>query len=306
MKPLEVYINEYLTYCKKQKRLDEKTIRAYRYDLAQFHLLLDSNNIESIDTKAIEKIIASLNSKYNPRTVKRKVASYKAFLHYIDIKEYIPENPFHKLAVSIRTPLNLPKIIPLSSIERILRCAYYESQNASTIYRRRNAIRDTAIIELLFATGMRISELCSLTPTSIDLSTGTVLIYGKGDKERMVQIGNKSVLKALIMYAENFKYEIIQSGRFFANQSGRPVSDQTARRIIAHYTRISSTEQHVTPHMFRHTFATSLLEEDVDIRYIQKLLGHSSIHTTEIYTHVSMAKQREILCTKHPRNKFSF
>ena len=306
MKTLETCIYEYLSYCKNQKRLDEKTIRAYRCDLTQFHLMLDSDNIESVNPKAIEKIVVSLNSKYKPRTAKRKIASYKAFLHYMDIKEYIAENPFHKLAVSIRTPLNLPKIIPLSSIERILRCAYYESQNASTEYKRRNAIRDTAIIELLFATGMRISELCSLTPSSIDLNTGTVLIYGKGSKERMVQIGNDFVLKTLNLYADNFKYEIIQSGRFFANQSGRPVSDQTARRIIAHYTRISSTEQHITPHMFRHTFATSLLEEDVDIRYIQKLLGHSSIHTTEIYTHVSMAKQREILCTKHPRNKFSF
>lgn len=303
MKTLEAYISEYLTYCKTQKRLDEKTIRAYRYDLAQFRLLLDSNNIESIGADAIEKIIASLNSKYNPRTVKRKVASYKAFLHYMDIKEFIPENPFHKLTVSFRTPVCLPKIIPLTSIENILKSVYFESKNAHTKYRRRNAIRDTAIIELLFATGMRISELCSLSPTSIDLNTGAVLIYGKGDKERMVQIGNKSVLKALTLYAENFKAEIIQSGRFFANQSGRPVSDQTARRIIAHYTKISAIEQHITPHMFRHTFATSLLEEDVDIRYIQKLLGHSSIHTTEIYTHVSMAKQREILCTKHPRNK---
>lgn len=134
---------------------------------------------------------------------------------------------------------------------------------------------------------------------------GSILIYGKGDKERRLQIGNPSVISILNKYEVDFHSEIMNCNHFFANQSGRSLTDQTVRRMINKYTALAAIDLHITPHMFRHTFATSLLEADVDIRYIQEMLGHSSINITEIYTHVALAKQRSILATKHPRNNFN-
>ena len=151
---------------------------------------------------------------------------------------------------------------------------------------------------------MRISELCSLGLNDIDLQERTILIYGKGSKERRLQIGNDDVANILKMYKKSFQDEIRQSAHFFANQNGSPLSDQSVRRLINKYSSLAAIELHITPHMFRHTFATSLLEADVDIRYIQEMLGHSSINVTEIYTHVAMSKQKDILTTKHPRKDF--
>lgn len=149
---------------------------------------------------------------------------------------------------------------------------------------------------------MRISELCSLKPSDIDLKNKTVLIYGKGAKERMLQIENPEVISALILYQQTFKEDIDSCGYFFVNKLRLKLSDQSVRFMINHYAKLAGIEQHITPHMFRHSFATLLLEQDVDIRYIQRMLGHSSISTTEIYTHVSNTKQKDILIHKHPRN----
>ena len=160
------------------------------------------------------------------------------------------------------------------------------------------------MIELLFATGMRISELCSLKITDVNLYDRSILIYGKGSKERKIQIGNDDVIHVLEEYKAAFLPGMQSCGHFFANLSGKMLSDQSVRRMINKYTSIAAIELHITPHMFRHTFATSLLEADVDIRYIQEMLGHSSINITEIYTHVAMSKQRDILATKHPRKDF--
>ena len=136
------------------------------------------------------------------------------------------------------------------------------------------------------------------------MDNGTILIFGKGSKERMLQIGNIEVINILKEYHTDFLRECENCGHFFANQSGTPLSDQTVRRMINKYTELASVNLHITPHMFRHTFATSLLDADVDIRYIQEMLGHSSINITEIYTHVATAKQKDILSKKHPRNMF--
>ena len=139
----------------------------------------------------------------------------------------------------------------------------------------------------------------------VNLDDRTILIYGKGSKERKLQIGNDNVIHILEKYKNDFLPEIKKTNHFFVNQSGGSLSDQSVRRAINKYTSLAAIDLHITPHMFRHTFATSLLEADVDIRYIQEMLGHSSINITEIYTHVAMSKQRDILTTKHPRNTFN-
>ncbi|MDD2972514.1 MAG: tyrosine-type recombinase/integrase [Lachnospiraceae bacterium] len=305
MEKFNTHMKDYLQFCNTQKCLDLKTIRAYTIDLSQFTNYITCCNFDDITPKQIEFYIAHLHSTYKPKTAKRKIASLKAFFHYCEFKELINNNPFDKVQIRFRKPLILPKTISLHTLEIFLHTIYKQHTSANTQYKRRNALRDIAVAELLFSTGMRISELCGLTPYDVNLNDNIVLIYGKGAKERRIQIGNVNVVKILLEYKNSFSSEINKCNHFFVNQSGTPLSDQTVRRMINRYTSLASIEQHITPHMFRHTFASSLLDADVDIRYIQEMLGHSSINTTQIYTHVTMAKQKDILTTKHPRNDFN-
>lgn len=304
MNNLQTHITYYLEYCRTQKRLDEKTLKAYKIDLQQFSEQNSITTITEITSKTLEEYIAKLHKQYKPKTVKRKIASLKALFHYLEYKDIIERNPFNKMQIRFREPVILPKTIPIHTVEIFLSTIYEQRKNARTDYQKRNALRDAAVAELLFATGMRISELCMLKTSDVNLCDGTILIYGKGDKERRIQIGNESVIQILNEYKNDFYLEIQSCNHFFANQSGKALTDQAVRRMINKYTALASIELHITPHMFRHTFATSLLEADVDIRYIQEMLGHSSINITEIYTHVTVAKQREILAAKHPRKDF--
>ena len=298
------YVSMYLEDCANQKRLNAKTIRAYNSDLRQFENTIPTDNVCDITPNMLDEFVKGLNNLHKARTVKRKIASVKAFFQYLLFHEIISTDPWTKVHTKLREPSTLPRIIPLDNIIKILTFMYKEITEGKTLYRRRNAIRDVAICELLFATGLRIFELCSLAPDDIDLVSDTVFIHGKGSKERLLQIGNIQVHNSLVKYKVEYANEITECNHFFANQRGIPFSDQSVRRMLNHYTKLIGIEQHITPHMWRHSFATSLLEADVDIRYIQEMLGHSSIPTTEIYTHVSMSKQKDILCNKHPRNTF--
>lgn len=304
MRNLESHTNNYLDYCEQQKRLDAKTLKAYRIDLMQFCNQISTKEVLEITPNTLENYIAQLHQQYKPKTVRRKIASIKAFFHYLEYKDFIIQNPFNKIQIKFREPVILPKTIPLHTVETLLSTVYKQYSNAKTDYQRKNALRDAAIIELLFSTGIRISELCSLKMNDVNLSDQTVLIYGKGSKERKLQIGNADVIRILEEYKNNFLTKIQAANHFFVNQTGSVISDQSVRRAIKKYASLASIELHITPHMFRHTFATSLLEADVDIRYIQEMLGHSSINITEIYTHVAMSKQKDILTTKHPRKDF--
>lgn len=305
MNNLQTIIEEYIAFGQYQKRLDHKTLNAYKTDLKQFFEQFHSTCIGDVTPDILEKFISQLHQNYKPKTAKRKIASLKAFFHYLEYRELVDRNPFNKLQIKFREPMILPKTIPLRTVETFLATIYHQRNCAKTTYQRRNALRDIAVIELLFSTGMRISELCSLKISDVNLQDGTILIYGKGSKERCMQIGNENILSILTEYKQEYFMEMHNCKHFFVNQSGRILSDQAVRRMINKYSSLAAIELHITPHMFRHTFATCLLEADVDIRYIQEMLGHSSINITEIYTHVAMSKKRDILSTKHPRKDFN-
>lgn len=302
MNTLNDHIAEYLEYCEYRKRLNGKTLKAYRIDLKQYEFFC-SDIADYASRSAVDRYITDLHRQYMPKTVKRKIASLKAFFHYMEYRELLRENPFTKLDIRFREAKLLPKTIPFHSIQAFLSTLYTQKNQAASEYQLRCCIRDIAVIELLFATGMRISELCSLKPSDIDLESNTILIYGKGAKERILQLGNQDVINSLLLYQAAFQKDIEACGYFFVNRLRQQLSDQSVRFMINRYTELAGITQHITPHMFRHSFATLLLEQDVDIRYIQRMLGHSSISTTEIYTHVSNAKQKEILVHKHPRNR---
>ena len=301
MNTLNNYITQYIEHCQYRKRLDSKTLKAYQIDLKQYAVSCPSLK-NALSKEAVDRYITNLHKQYKPKTVKRKIASLKAFFHYLEYQELIKENPFNKLDTRFREEKLLPKTIPFHSIQKFLSVLYEQKSLAESEYQLRCCVRDIAVIELLFATGMRISELCSLKPESIDLESGNILIYGKGAKERVIQIGNPEVISALLLYQEYFKEDIVACGYFFVNKRKNKLSDQSVRFMIKRYAEVAGITQHINPHMFRHSFATLLLEQDVDIHYIQQMLGHSSISTTEIYTHVSSKKQKDILVNKHPRN----
>lgn len=300
---LKEEMNKYLHYCEFQKELDKKTIKAYRIDLEQFiaFIMMHGN---SVDKDSLNLYLFDIHNKYRQKTVKRKIASVKAFFHYLEAEEIIELNPFHKINTKFKEEMVLPKIIPRSTIEQLLDYLYKrEASEEQTAWQKKLILRDIVVIEMLFSTGLRISELCHLQNKFFDTKTGVLCIQGKGGRERYLQIGNGDVLTILNTYKDCFINDINAHGYFFVNRYGKPLSEQSARRMIHKYAKAIQADINITPHMFRHSFATFLMEEDVNIRYIQKMLGHASITTTQIYTYVTTEKEREILRTRHPRNK---
>ncbi len=300
-----IYKKDYLHFCTNRKNLNNKTIKSYSIDLKQFEQFVCINRLEWQEKKSIEKYIESLHSIYMPKSVKRKIASIKAFFHYLELEEILEINPFHKIQIKYKEPFILPKTIPLKNIESIINFSYSNYKNAHTSYSQKVALRNVLILELLFATGMRISELCSLKIEQIDLTEYIIKIYGKGSKERLIQICNHNIQELLQKYIKERNQDISNNDYLLINRLHNRLSEQSVRNMITNYAKQAGIPLHITPHMFRHSFATLLLEEDVDIRYIQQMLGHSSITTTQIYTHTSINKQKSILTIKHPRNNLN-
>lgn len=302
MTALQEHINDFLDDCRYMKGLNSKTLKAYSIDLRQFSEFCTDKSWS--EKEIVEDYIKRLYSKYKPKTAKRKIACLKAFFHYLENNDLIISSPFHKIVIKRREPMVLPKVIPVPTLTKMLELAYRlhaEEGHSACFYRF--TVRDIAVMELLFATGIRVYELCNLKPNDINLKEKYIKVYGKGSKERYIQLTNKDVISALKNYQKKYANEIEKTGYYFINNRENKISEQSVRFMINKYAKLTDSNLHITPHMFRHTVATLLLEEDVDIRYIQELLGHSSITTTQIYTHISLTAQKRILTKKHPRNK---
>ena len=291
VKALENYFED----CKFRKRLNNKTIKAYKIDLNQFFEIV--NNLDD-EVKEINEYIHFLNKKYSKhKTVKRKLASVKAFYFYLEYEEIIEYSPFNKVRTKIKEPHVLQKTIQKENIEKIIQYLFDRVSSAKTDFQTIISIRNIAIIGLLFSTGIRISELCNIKVADINFNEKTLKIFGKGSKERILYIGNETVVDFCKKYKQLNEY-VSENDYFFLNRFGKQISDQSVRIFLKNIESELKLTEHITPHMFRHTFATTLLEKDVDIRYIQSILGHSSISTTQIYTHVTYFKQIEILTEK--------
>ena len=209
--------------------------------------------------------------------------------------------PFRKIKVKFKETIVLPRIIPRDEIEQLLNYMYTYLNGLSGIGYK-YGLRDVAVVELFFATGARVYEISNIRNESMDLNSGRIRIMGKGGKERYIQISNEAVLEILRKYyAENEK-EIKKCGYFFVNNRGNRYTEQSIRFMLKKYTKNAGIETKITPHMFRHSFATYLIEEGVDVSCVQQILGHSSIKTTQIYIHVAAKKQADILRERHPRN----
>ncbi len=300
MKTLSDSITKYLESGEYERKLAPDTLKAYRIDLQQFSEFVGG---AWPDRDILSRYIKHLNQNFASRSVKRKIASVRAFFHELMLNGVLEENPFDKLHIRIQSPKQLPRIIPGQIVQSLLQSAY-DAYNPN----RRDILRDIVVLELLFSTGLRVSELCALTKDTVLLGNHELrlLVRGKGNKERVLQITTPELVQLAKTYFYEFQEDIQAHGFILLNKRKNPLSPQAVRRIIQKYLKQIGVNYPITPHMFRHTFATSLLEAGMDIRYIQALLGHSSISTTQIYTHVTTAQQTILLAEKHPRGKMTF
>lgn len=295
---LEDKLAAYLEYCEYRKQLDKKTLKAYRIDLRQY---FEHVNADEPDKEKIEEFVTYLHKSYKQKTVKRKIASMKAFYNYLEECEIIAESPFRKIKVKFKESVTLPRIIPREEIEKLLN-HMYQCLNENDKVAHKHMLRDVAVIEVFFATGARVYEISNIREDSINLNTGLIKLFGKGGKERYVQISNTSILEVLRKYYDENEQAIKKSGYFFVNNRESRYTEQSIRLMLKKYTKQAGIERNITPHMFRHSFATYLIEEGVDVSCVQQILGHSSIKTTQIYIHIAAKKQAEILKELHPRN----
>lgn len=310
-------------YCKNYKRLSRNTLRVYQFDLQHFDRFLSCEDPPVADykevTKAVlEQYLLSLQD-YSVKTIKRKFACLRSLFHYLEYEDKIDQNPFSRFRLNVREPYRLRTTMNLEEIEKLLAVAYGEKPGS--LPERPGAvaarpwkitseefiwIRDIAILELLFTGGLRVSELCSLSLSDINLKHNAITIHGKGNKERLIYLENTEVILALNSYLYQRKNAGIDLPHLFITKFGMMLSTQAVRNLVTKYTRLAGIKKNITPHVFRHTFATLLLEEGVDIKYIQDFLGHSSISTTQIYLHTTNRQKRKIIATQHPRQRLYF
>jgi integrase/recombinase XerD len=300
-------ISFFLFHCEIEKKLSPKTLKAYAADLRQFDEFLNKDDIKTISKEDL-KLYLSMLSKYASRTMKRKVATLKTFFSFLEFEESIEVNPFHKVRIKIKLDQLLPKVLSIVEINAILENAYLEKENIQLkkSYQYKEVIRDIAVLELLLATGIRVSELCGLKKENIGAAFETIRILGKGNKERNIPITNDATKSALKENYIFFQQPIDLTSSFFINRFGNTLSTQSVRMLVKKYAIKAKIHRNITPHVFRHSFATLLLEEDVDIRYIQHFLGHSSINVTQMYAHVNEKKKTALLTIKNPRNLVRF
>lgn len=306
---IEDLMENFLFHCQYEKNLSEKTLKAYRTDLNQFldYLKVDCGTVEvmNIDKHILRGYLKKISRKNKPKTIKRKMATLKAFFSHLEFEDTIVVNPFRKIRIKIKEGKQLPRIIDLVTIKKIFKHIYNKLANLDnlTAYEYKTIVRDIAVLELLFSTGIRVSELCNLKKEDVDLQNETLRIIGKGNKERIIPICTPDAVKAIKRYSNLFKPFIKKNDFFFINRLNKRFSEQSVRFMIKKYREELCIKKNITPHMFRHSVATFLMENEVDIRYIQHLLGHASINTTEIYLHVNPNAQRRIITKNHPRNK---
>lgn len=303
-------IRDYLEYCRNQKHLSHNTMRAYGIDMKQFIDYLCEGNFDKLDVNEVTKdilktFVERLQLQYATKTCKRKIACIKAFFSHLEEEDIIPVNPFRKVRIRLTEARKLPKTIKKQDVVRQLEYVYQLAETANTLHQQYYAARAVACYELLINTGMRIGEVSNLLNDSVDLDAKCIRIVGKGTKERMAYITCPSVVQAIINYIDIKNKFHIASCYLFTTVQGKRMSEESLRMLVRNVGKVT-VGKHITPHMYRHTFASMLLDLNVDIRYIQELLGHSSINTTQIYLHLLNTSIRTSLERANLRGQFVF
>ena len=296
---MENYIDQFMAYLEIERNYSQNTVSSYRTDLLDFkNFLLETNgslpSIGEIDRLTIRSYLAYLQERQLARSsVLRKLSSIRSFFRYLCRHDHLDVNPTATLATP-KAQRKLPEFLELSEVEALL-----EAPDAGTII----GLRDRAILELLYSTGMRVSELLALDLTDLDRQTALVKVRGKGKKERMLPVGGAAIL-ALDNYLA-YRHELgggESAQAIFLSQRGTRIPDRKSilRRIKKH-TQAAGIRKKITPHTLRHTFATHMLNAGADLRSVQELLGHASLSTTQIYTHVTADRLKRVYEKAHPR-----
>ncbi|HDP67006.1 MAG TPA: site-specific tyrosine recombinase XerD [Candidatus Marinimicrobia bacterium] len=291
-------VQDFINYLTIERNLSGNTLDAYRNDLARYCQFLQAENIrrpDQIDIALIQKFISTLAEiGLAASSLARNFSSIRSFHRFLIGENIVQTNPTDLLQ-SPRLPAKLPKILDLSEIEAIL---------AAIDINTNKGIRDRAIIETLYSTGVRVSELITLEMSNIFFQHNVIRVFGKGSKERIVPFGDraKQYLKQYITAVRSLLLRHSRSGDvLFLNMRGAPLSRMGIWKIIQEYVKAAGIKKKVSPHVFRHSFATHLLEGGANLRAVQEMLGHSDISTTQIYTHLDREYLIEQHRTFHPR-----
>jgi len=287
----EPLIESFLTYLKATKTASQNTVRAYTTDLFQFleylkqkklsePVLLNANYIH------IRGFFALLREgEISKKTIARKLSVLRSFYKYMVIEGHLEEN----IAKMVNTP-KIGKRLPLFLYTKEIEALLSAPENDTL------GIRNRAIMELLYATGMRVSELVSLKTSDVNFGSNYIIVLGKGSKERIVFFGKKAgeSLEEYLTRSRPFLLRKISCNNLFLNKNGTELSARSVRRIIQKYVRIVALNEKISPHTLRHTFATHMLNNGADLKTVKELLGHSSLSTTQIYTHVTKERLKEV------------
>jgi integrase/recombinase XerD len=293
---ISVAINSFLTHVRVEKGLSANTVVAYRRDILKFDAFARKRklSLESVSRDDLIDFLASLyRLKLESRTVARHLVTLRNFFRFAQIQELITEDPSLNLE-SPKIRRSLPGYLRLEEVERLV---------AQPDEKTPLGLRDRAMLDVLYSTGLRVSELIGLRVMDLDASAGCIRCIGKGDKERIVPIGKKA-LALVDRYLRDSRPKLLgknDCASLFINRRGGPLSRVGVWKILSAYGRQAGLRIALTPHMLRHSFATHLLERGADLRSVQLMLGHSDISTTQIYTHVVEERLKQIYKAHHPR-----
>jgi len=289
-------INDFKFYLKLEKSLSDNSINAYINDVKKLALFTNKNP-DGIDLKELEKFIFALNETYlSPRSQARIISGIKAFFKYLNIDNYIDDNPAELLEAP-KIGQKLPEVLSVEEIDMLEACIDLSKPEGH---------RNKAIIETLYACGLRVSELVNLKISDLHFNEEFIIVTGKGSKQRIIPVGEKAISE-INRYKEHYRKHIDIKPGFedilFLNRRGQKLSREMIFLIIKKLAADAGFKKNISPHTFRHSFATHLVEGGADLRAVQEMLGHESITTTEIYTHIDREYLKQVVNDFHPRNK---
>jgi tyrosine recombinase XerC len=288
---MDRFIGKFLTYLEIEKNASGHTLLNYHIDLKQFFKFLSNKDISKIDRLDIRKYLAWLKGRnLKKRSVARKLSTLRSFFRFLSRDGYISLNPVSAVSTP-KLEKKLPVFLDEQKIIRLLKSPLGDNVLG---------LRDRAIMETLYSTGIRVSELVGLNIGQVDFIGGMVKVRGKGKKERLSPIGDKA-LQALKSYLSKLATEKREHHPLFMDRGNKRLTDEGVRKMINKYIRRASLQEKTSPHTFRHSFATHLLNKGADLRSVQELLGHASLSTTQIYTHVTTEHLKSVYNKAHPR-----
>ena len=295
---MEKEIDRFIEYLKYQRNYSDFTCNNYKKDLNEYNSFILNNkiNYKNMDYNDAKEYVIYLNKKNDAKsTISRKLSSLRTFYKYLVLNNKVKSNPF-LLVSSPKKEKRIPKFINYNNMEEILNVPNIKTKEGQ---------RERVILEVLYASGVRVSELVNIKLKDIDFSNKNILIFGKGSKERLVSFGDYALeyINLYLKEGRNLLLDGVKSDYLIVGKKSEKLTTRRVEQIIDDIIKRTSIKLNITPHMFRHTFATHLLDNGCDLLVVQELLGHASLSSTEIYTHVSNEHLREVYLKCHPRNK---